>query len=413
MDWSRILDISLDDFYAKTNAKFLADFKRLTTNYQRVSFLIEYQQHAYLKQCDLFLGNLKRQKLEEKSLDTSNEHKLKGNTFYAKSDHKQAFKHYTLAQLHAPSKTAAIKPLVLALSNRSAVFNAEKLYDKCLSDIDTIKNLLKTYPPSSMDAQFMADGLALKLINREINCLVQMQRFDRLDELEQCLTAKNAENNVLILYLNEKALSDSKEQMQKLASTKRGPNQPFVPTTSTTLVQSTNISDCVDVKFSSLKGRYCVASKKIDAGECLFVEKAYCAILIPEFNDIYCQQCFKQLFDPKQEYFFYLNIDTCDECTSVFYCSTKCKLADARKHVHECGLVKCLMHNLGIAHLAYRILATTPMKTLLDYAVKMSPPTGNVQIDYKNSTDYEQIFHLLTHEEVSIYRFYISCFKFK
>ena len=100
--------------------------------------------------------------------------------------------------------------------------------------------------------------------------------------------------------------------------------------------------------------------------------------------------------------FFYLNIETCDECTSVFYCSNKCKTINKEQHGHECKLIKSLLHNLGIAHLAYRILASTDFDTLLEYSKKASSTTENISIDYKTSFDYEQIFHLLTHEEVRI-----------
>jgi flagellar biosynthesis protein FliP len=59
------------------------------------------------------------------------------------------------------------------------------------------------------------------------------------------------------------------------------------------------------------------------------------------------------------------------------------------------------MHNLGIAHLAYRILATTELDVLMKFAMK-NKSDNELNGDYRETADdYEQVFHLVTHEKVN------------
>ena len=58
---------------------------------------------------------------------------------FAKNNNKQAFKWYTMALLNAPICTES---LLLAYSNRSAVFFDESLYKNCLQDINSTKYIL-------------------------------------------------------------------------------------------------------------------------------------------------------------------------------------------------------------------------------------------------------------------------------
>ena len=340
-----------------------------------------------MDQIDRYLECLDNNKTEYKSSERSEAYKTKGNSFYAKSNYSEAFKHYTLALSYAPS----FKSITLAYSNRSAVFNSLKLYKECLREIQTIKDLIASITDAK-DLNFLHDGLALKLLKRELSCLKQLNLpiFD-LNEL----------NSIFIRFLSEKDYLELKETFQKNFTTENKSAQRTCPQNEKS-INPTKISECVDVKYNLSKGRYCIANRDIHVGECLFVEKAYCAILLPEFNESYCQQCFKLIYDVKSGNFLYLNIQVCDLCTSVLYCSSQCKLEDNHKHSFECKLLKSLMHNLGIAHLAYRIVATTDFEILMKFATKNQEASANSNIDYNNSTDYEQIFHLLTHEKVCV-----------
>ena len=240
-------------------------------------------------------------------------------------------------------------------------------------------------------AKVLSNGVAWKLLKREIDCRCHLN-----------LSLNNCRINVLAGFLND---VNSQELSRLIEAQLVNVSVNLMRPEKVKIHQAGDsvISECVRVELSLAKGRYCVASRDVEAGECLFVEKAYCAILLPEFNESFCQECLRQIYDvDKSGSFVFTNIEACDECTSVLYCSLECKLKDREKHAFECKMLKSLLHNLGIAHLAYRILASTEFALALKYA-KMSSAeveTNLSSLDYKNSTDYEQIFHLLTHEKV-------------
>lgn len=70
-------------------------------------------------------------------------------------------------------------------------------------------------------------------------------------------------------------------------------------------------------------------------------------------------------------------------------------------------MLRSLLHNLGIGHLAYRIVSSTSWQVLVKYAqLEMTKTTRLssdelMKIDYKRSSDddYQQVFYLMTHED--------------
>ena len=254
-------------------------------------------------------------------------------------------------------------------------------------------------------------NLIIKLIHREANCYFNLKQLDKLNELlnnenkfqlvlnQQPFAnikseSKVNETNSMIRNLYDK-LKDLPLDIDKLKLNEKNDDDEIG-----------KISDSVDIKFSSTKGRHCIANKNIETGETIFVEEPYAAILLPEFINQYCKFCFKKLVDPSQiDLFKYENIEFCFNCTTVLYCSNKCKQADITTHKFECGIIKSILHNLGIAHLAYKILIKTDMKLIKKYAqYKINFDEENLinNIDYRKFDDsesnYHQVFSLMTHE---------------
>lgn len=141
------------------------------------------------------------------------------------------------------------------------------------------------------------------------------------------------------------------------------------------------------------------------------MEKAYCAIILPEFALDYCPVCFRRIYDESNGQFDkQLNVEPCNKCTSVLYCSQACQsqaIEDCSFHRFECGVQKTLLHNLGIAHLAYRIVASTKwdvLRAFAQYEIDNTMSTTDLmKIDYRKSDhrdcDYKQVFNLMTHEQ--------------
>ena len=149
-----------------------------------------------------------------------------------------------------------------------------------------------------------------------------------------------------------------------------------------------------------LKGRHCLANRDIKSGETLFIEKPYSAILLPEFSHEYCLTCFKKVYH--NGCYNFLNLEFCNFCTNVIYCSNECRIKN-KFHRYECQILKSLLHNLGIAHLAYRIVASTDLNILNEYALieKLQMFKDPMSLEYRDlgeHDDYEQVFYLLTHE---------------
>jgi hypothetical protein len=428
MYWNKILDLSLSKLYENKNN--LEEFKSLKSNYQRVDFLI--RKHYFLNEVNIYLkyvydennnNNNKTADLnesEEKNIQLSHDYRLKGNDYYAKKQFKLAFKYYTLSLLYAPSdfiqNKCVNKSKILALSNRSAIFFNEKLYQETLIDLNSIKEILCNnflqcnfidIKPDDISDIF---NLIIKLINREANCYYNLKQLDKLNEF------LNDENKFQLILKCQAFLNMKSEQ--KINETNSLIKNLFdkltnLPANIENLKKDilnedeiNQISSSVDIKFSSTKGRHCIANKNIDLGETIFVEEPYAAILLPEFISQYCKFCFKKMVETNEiDLFKYNNIEFCFQCTTVLYCSIECKKADLHTHKFECKIIKSILHNLGIAHLAYEILIKTDMNLIKKYArdeIDFDEENLINQIDYRkfdnSELSYHQVFSLMTHE---------------
>ena len=66
--------------------------------------------------------------------------------------------------------------------------------------------------------------------------------------------------------------------------------------------------------------------------------------------------------------------------------------------------MKSLLHNLGVAHLAYRIVASTSMDLVEKYAAIEKTEAFRADLmgieyaSFDRESEYEQVFYLMTHE---------------
>lgn len=394
--WLNTLKIYLDNLY-KNNSN-LNDFKKLNSDYNRVCYCInklnQPTESDIEKLCKYYKINNEKCK---KNANLSDNYRNIGNKYYKNKQFKQAFNNYLLALQYAPSKS---DQLLYAYSNRSALFYELKLYNCCLADLNRIKEIYKI-------------DLEKKLLYREANCYLHLKQRLNLKQVLQLIESKN--------------LADAKEDTDGLI----GKYKQFISSNEDGIVETpeneiekdkllhkshskyTSMSDLLDVKYSSTEGRYCVIDnvkfknkQKIDIGEVLFHEKPYCSILLPEYQHNYCDYCYKELVLTQNDY-KYLNIETCDECVNVFYCSIKCKFNAFNYHMYECSILN-LLFDMGIAHLAYRILTTTNLNVLLEYknrAKQLNDSNSLAELERYfntpnentyNSLNYESVFQLVT-----------------
>ncbi|CAF0744189.1 unnamed protein product [Brachionus calyciflorus] len=409
-EWQTFLECKLEILYKSPN--LLEAFKNLKTNYERVEFVENNLFFSKLVERHLNQLNMDTIIDERKSLDLSETYRKKGNEYYSKKDNQNAFKFYTLSLTYAPQDLGLNKSLYLAYSNRSAVFHDLAMYQNCLNDLNTVKTILNQIQTDKINQKELLDlsNLILKLLNREINCVIKLNQVDNLIKISESDFFKFLKSEIFntindtdsklsnILKITDEIVKNLKQNLNDPICLEENNFQNF-------------ISDSVGIEFTDRKGRHCLAKRKIKTGEVLFQEKAYCSILLPDASAKFCDICLKSLYDYQNDSFLYLNIQPCSECTSILYCSENCKSQsqDSQEendkfHRYECKILKKLLHNLGIGHLAYRILNSTSQKLIDKFSKiqKLGDYESNLMnLNYRidNYEDnYKQVFYLLTHE---------------
>ncbi|XP_053314124.1 histone-lysine N-methyltransferase SMYD1 isoform X2 [Spea bombifrons] len=90
--------------------------------------------------------------------------------------------------------------------------------------------------------------------------------------------------------------------------------------------------ECVEIFESEGKGRGLKATKDFWAGDVIFAEPAYAAVVFDNFNHNVCHTCFK-----RQE-----KLHRCGQCKFAYYCDRTCQKDAWANHKHECAAIKKL-----------------------------------------------------------------------
>ncbi|RXG60758.1 Histone-lysine N-methyltransferase Smyd1 [Armadillidium vulgare] len=92
-------------------------------------------------------------------------------------------------------------------------------------------------------------------------------------------------------------------------------------------------SDVVEVKINEKTNKGLYATKDIDPGDVIMVEKPYASVLYKENFETHCNNCFKRFKSPIP----------CDTCSQVWFCGDEClKEAKAGFHSSECKVLHLL-----------------------------------------------------------------------
>ena len=261
--------------------------------------------------------------------------------------------------------------LSLSFANRSAVWYHLKQYDNCLSDI---RNAFKYDYPLSQT----------KLFLRKVNCFIQKRHFGDAKDVFDSIDLKEGSDNRQYETQIKDLLKTFEERGHKNPSncvnrTKPKTNLKFIGNE-----LMPNGSQSIKLCDSPSKGRHIVAKQDIGVSDVLFVEKPFASVLLPQFYRSYCNHCYKKLSD--------VSVMPCLKCSQVMYCSEQCSQQSwSQYHRFECGFLD-VMHDIGIAHLALRILLVCGVDTALKVAE--SDPKGS-PTPYLN--DYDSVYALVDH----------------
>ncbi|XP_066153296.1 SET and MYND domain-containing protein 4-like [Euwallacea fornicatus] len=258
-----------------TLVSFSSDFKKLPSNESRVTSV-----YNLMEGC----GMLPVVMQDGKSNHRSDEMREMGNYAYKTKNARVSHEFYTKSLVYAEIGTDNVS---LAYANRSAVLFENGLYRECLKDIEmALKN---NYP----------ERLIPKLVVRK----------------------RKAQN-----------LVSKQEPVDYLTPVPSIPPQDQNP-----LIQSA--SNSVRIEHSPTMGRHVVATKTIEPGEIIAIEKSFCHVLIDQLYT-HCHHCLKLCY----------TLFPCCNCTQALFCSETCQNeANSAYHQYECPILLTIL-SLELEH---------------------------------------------------------------
>ena len=369
-------------------------FMKCRTDESRVKFVLE-QKIIY----DVM--NIKTS-FGPKSKELSVENRTKGNAFFQKKNYDVALVSYSKSVFLAPmnlDEDGGAGPsveLALALANRSAVLYHLSDTGHCLQDIQL--SLKYGYP----------EDLRYKLFDRMGKCFSQLREavqakesFKRAMELLAKSKLTTEKRNVWAreLFKSIKDCTDGNSGTDYSLNTKTVYERcPVIPENDKSRTFPC-ASTMFDIAYDPSVGRYGVANRYIKAGEVILVEQPYAEILMPQFYSTHCHNCLLRT----------VALLPCRQCSRVGFCSEACE-TEAWQNFHyvECKYLN-LIHdaNVGLGHLALRMVLKAGLSLLLDVKKKMNsvdqdndPPKLGMNADeVYDSQDYWACYCLIGHSE--------------
>ncbi|XP_034188347.2 protein-lysine N-methyltransferase SMYD4 [Osmia lignaria lignaria] len=361
-------------------------FRALDINSERIAFLLRYPETHVLT------SEVPNEML--KSSEKAIQLKDIGNKYFGRGEFVKALETYSNAVLLAPRKDLGV-----ILANRSATLYHLEKHDYALTDVR--EALRAGYPQEFL----------YKLEERQARCLLALKRHD-----EAILAFRSA----LKALDNAKLPSEKKQKLEAdmrvmLAVMEKG-NQlaqkaPKVTQKkdkideqkkSVAKIEVVNplylsCSKAVEIKDEGGDiGRHAVATRNIEPGEILAVEKSHCSFILAEYRLTHCHLCMSKIFVPIPS--------NCQVCSYLAYCSTSCRDADQKVHKNECTVLPSLwMSKTSVTcFLALRTITQRPFEELIKLKDKLKSSKGRFEVSAQQpyrADDFEAYYGLVTHEE--------------
>ncbi|RZC39060.1 uncharacterized protein BDFB_003803 [Asbolus verrucosus] len=162
--------------------------------------------------------------------------------------------------------------------------------------------------------------LALAYADRSEVFFTLCMRKECLEEIERALASG---------YPDEVQMAGRRERIQQLQESANNYYEE-VPEIIAKHPTIQSASDCVRIGES---GRCVVATRDIDIGEVIAVEKPYTSAVFPNDNLFYCHHCSKLCY----------NMIACEHCTQALFCGKECKQKSLDLyHRYECPILFAL-----------------------------------------------------------------------
>lgn len=215
--------------------------------------------------------------------------------------------------------------LALSFANRSAVLLALNYPEESILNIERALQL-NNYPEKSKP----------KLLIRQAECYSKLATKSYTEA--KCWLSKVVESR-------DKSAKLMIEQLKDYPSTLENgrfyDEECLVPELESPSSKYPCASDAIDVAYSDFFGRHIIATRDIDVGELLIVEKPYLRFLDKDKLYTNCSHCLA----------FAWTVVPCKECVNVIFCSEECKSkAWDKYHGLECPIFGLLMPHASQQH---------------------------------------------------------------
>ncbi|ESO03783.1 hypothetical protein HELRODRAFT_191958 [Helobdella robusta] len=355
---------------------------------------------------------------ERKSDDKCKNFRQKGNEYFKKQSFLTALREYNMAVIHAVYDEhlngqankidGDVKPhddinvtemsenddkrsevddgseISLALGNRSAALFQLGKYQECLIDIETALRL--RYFKNSIH----------KLLHRKGVCYLKLNSVEKAKDsfklaLEYLESVKShIEDKMYISWKKtiEKCISQCENETE--TTNENNENSEIVSEFPLKLSKESHETHPEAVKSLEIKGEkscnsFVVSRDEVGTGDVLVIERPLVSCLFQDRSkEQRCYNCLSRI--PLVSY-------PCFTCTSVIFCSQKCRDASYNSfHKHECRFFALLGENMcsDVGHLAVRMVMKLGVGEVLQIFEKAGNGDNNMNFDrddLKNSKD--------------------------
>ncbi|CAH0405774.1 unnamed protein product [Chilo suppressalis] len=320
----------------------------------------------------------------KKDLERARQLKEEGNKAVLKGDWVKALLWYSQSMLYMPAKES--DELAILFANRSAALNHLEQYEETLTDIK--RCLALGYPRHLRYKVFERKARTLLVLKRNKEAITAFQdtitALDEANKLDKEKRQKIRTDAKLMLEILNKGLvlagnPKDPEPLKKL------PPKPKLPGKHNANYPAA--SEAIHIDQDEERGRFATATRDIQVGEILLVEKPHSGVLLGEYAGTHCQYCFVKCPIPLP----------CPKCPNVIFCSEKClDAAQKSYHAYECHILP-LIWKSGCSitcQIALRMITQHSKEYFTKiYGDLNAKPNGT----YKTE-DYRNIYHLVTHE---------------
>ncbi|XP_076332160.1 protein-lysine N-methyltransferase SMYD4-like [Tachypleus tridentatus] len=388
--WQDVLNVAT--YHLSSSKEFgFRRFSQFRSNKERVQFCLNYQK--FRNKLSFWLNAMCGSQ-HKKCWEKASELRVEGNRCFQDRDFGRAVECYTQSTLAAPFPRSSDagehhEELALGFANRSAALFHLHMYKECIKDID--RAFQQGYPRELSYKLYQRKGMCLRYLN-DYNYAKQAflealhsLKEGRLDSKKMEIQKKDVQNWLKLCETPRhismpKVQPDDCDDKQALPDLSYGLNSNL-----------SSASSAVDVQYNKDKGRYVVANRTLHVGDTIFVEAPYASVLLPNFYTTNCHHCYDKL----------VTAVPCHRCSQVRYCSEHCcKESWVKYHKWECGILD-LLHSVGIAHLAFRIILVTGMPCLSEFLKNKDKTDGqqmHLDTERQHSVrNYSRVYHLVTH----------------